>query len=447
MKGYCRVMWITDREDERGEILRWNVYVCFAPRESTETTETTTKREMRPRLLSSNRAAALSDNTHNSATGATVASVGSLLAEEILINPTSFLPSFLELKYIEVASQLGRSSLKRFLSTIISHTTTWCSKYSSFSCMTRILQCFHPYTDELSVLITYFIERHILNVYGATLMEFFMYGLKRSKVTPEGKITDITNKDKIRSALMVSLIPYFKEKLPTLFHQNIPSPLIIEHDKHYQLSIWKRKLQLMYIKIYPMFHFALEGTLLAYQWAYLFRRSIYYSPDLHVQHIIPRRLTLEDMPSKQEQKMSQSIPQNESSSSRTWTPSSAKVASFLFVSRCLFRIVTLMRRSRQRQAIERVFSDSARSAAAADPLAFTSLVYPAPEPPLSALCSQQVVAPGLCPLCNQIPVNPSASPSGFVYCYKCLVIYIRDHDGLCPHGCICSEDQIVRLNS
>lgn len=396
------------------------------------------------RLSSSNRTAALVDNTYNSATGVAVASVGSLLAEEILINPTSFLPSFLELKYIEVASHLGRSSLKRFLSTIIRHTTTLRSKSSSFSFMKRILQFFHPYTAELSALITYVVERRILNVYGATLMEFFMYGLKRSKVTPEGKITDITNKDKIRSALMVSLIPYFKEKLPALFHHNIPSPLIIEHDNHYQISSWKRKLQLMYVRIYPIFHFALEGTLLAYQWAYLFGRSIYYSPDLHVLHIIPRRLTLEDMSSKQEPKISPSTPQNKSSSSITWTPSSAKIASFLFVSRWLFRIFNLMRRRRQRQAIETVLSTSA------DPLAFTSLVYPAPEPPLSTLCSQRqqlVVAPGLCPLCNQIPVNPSASPSGFVYCYKCLVIYIRDHDGLCPHGYICSEDQIVRLNS
>lgn len=404
--------------------------------------------EMR-RVLSSDPSAVLSDNTNNRTTVTAATSVGSLLAEEILINPTSFLPSFLELKYIEVASDLGRSSLKRFLSAVIRHTATLRSTSSSFSLVTKILQFFHPYTSELSVLITYVVERRILNVYGATLMEYFMYGLKRSRVTPQGKISDITNKDKIRCALMVSLIPYFKEKLTALYHQEIPSSLITEHDKHHQLfSIWKRKIQLMHIKIYPFLHFALEGTLLAYQWAYLFGRSLYYSPDLHFLHIVPRRLTLEDVQSKQEN-ISLSTPQNNSSSMATWTPSSAKVASFILCSRLVFRIATLMRRSRQRQTIETVLSDSVKSTTA-DPLAYTSLVYPAPEPPSSTLCSQRlqlVVSPGLCPLCSHIPVNPSASPSGYVYCFKCLVIYVRDHDGLCPHGGICSEDQIVRLNS
>jgi hypothetical protein len=80
-------------------------------------------------------------------------------------------------------------------------------------------------------------------------MEFFMYGLKRSKVTPEGKTTDMTNKDKILSALMVSLIPYFIEQLLKLFHQHSLLPLIIENDNHYQLSSWKRKPQLIFIKI------------------------------------------------------------------------------------------------------------------------------------------------------------------------------------------------------
>jgi hypothetical protein len=141
----------------------------------------------------------------------------------------------------------------------------------------------------------------------------------------------------------------------------------------------------------------LEGTLLAYQWAYLFRRARYYSPDLHAQHIIPSRLTLEDMSSKKEQKIFPSIPQNVSDNLDSIISKGCIVS---FFSRCLFRIVTLMRRSQQFQAIERVSSDSARSSAA-DPLAFTSLVYPALEPPLFTLCSSRSLSP--------LQSNPSES--------------------------------------
>jgi peroxin-12 len=51
-----------------------------------------------------------------------------------------------------------------------------------------------------------------------------------------------------------------------------------------------------------------------------------------------------------------------------------------------------------------------------------------------------------CPLCHARPrVQPAASSSGFVFCYKCILSYVRRH-ATCPvTKQPCSESRIVRL--
>jgi hypothetical protein len=51
-----------------------------------------------------------------------------------------------------------------------------------------------------------------------------------------------------------------------------------------------------------------------------------------------------------------------------------------------------------------------------------------------------------CPICNEVRINPTASTSGYVYCYKCLVLHIRSVGKYCPMtGMACNEENIVRL--
>jgi len=54
----------------------------------------------------------------------------------------------------------------------------------------------------------------------------------------------------------------------------------------------------------------------------------------------------------------------------------------------------------------------------------------------------------VCPLCQDNFINPAVSTSGYVFCYRCLIQYIKDGDHLnvCPiTGKYCREDQIIRI--
>jgi peroxin-12 len=51
----------------------------------------------------------------------------------------------------------------------------------------------------------------------------------------------------------------------------------------------------------------------------------------------------------------------------------------------------------------------------------------------------------ICPVCRLPRNNAAASPSGFVCCYVCLFVHVRDH-GVDPvSGMACKVEQIVKL--
>ena len=52
----------------------------------------------------------------------------------------------------------------------------------------------------------------------------------------------------------------------------------------------------------------------------------------------------------------------------------------------------------------------------------------------------------LCPICGQKRVNACASTGGYVFCYLCLLEYIREHGNTCPVTALaCAEKDIIRL--
>ena len=76
-----------------------------------------------------------------------------------------------------------------------------------------------------------------------------------------------------------------------------------------------------------------------------------------------------------------------------------------------------------------------------------SAVPPPPPPPLLEEFKNKTIHPNTCPICDQKPlINPSVSTSGHVFCYKCLVLKVRDNGGRCPlTGMACEEEQVVRV--
>jgi hypothetical protein len=51
-----------------------------------------------------------------------------------------------------------------------------------------------------------------------------------------------------------------------------------------------------------------------------------------------------------------------------------------------------------------------------------------------------------CPICHRPRVHPAASTSGYVFCYRCLVMHLRNHGERCPvTGMHCPESRVIRL--
>ena len=76
---------------------------------------------------------------------------------------------------------------------------------------------------------------------------------------------------------------------------------------------------------------------------------------------------------------------------------------------------------------------------------------PKPSPPLpyqqQSTSTIRSIQSHKCPLCHENHVNPAASTSGYVFCYRCLVQYIRDNEKEeCPiTGKVCREMDIITI--
>jgi RNA polymerase subunit RPABC4/transcription elongation factor Spt4 len=79
----------------------------------------------------------------------------------------------------------------------------------------------------------------------------------------------------------------------------------------------------------------------------------------------------------------------------------------------------------------------------------SNLIPPAPQaPPLKLDPRERIRVPensDVCPLCQQPWIAPSASPAGYVFCHKCLVLYVREHKRCPLTGVQCTEKEIVRI--
>ena len=82
--------------------------------------------------------------------------------------------------------------------------------------------------------------------------------------------------------------------------------------------------------------------------------------------------------------------------------------------------------------------------------AFPTVDYTLIPPPLPSKTKKGCIIPpkkdfSLCPICRQIRVHPCVSTGGYVFCYPCLLNYVRKQP-YCPVTAIpCGESEILRL--
>ena len=307
------------------------------------------------------------------------------------------------------------------------------------------------------------------------------------------KVAELNIFDKTLSAVLAALLPYCKERCDRLYKQwteqsndgspsyHLPIDTRMNRSSAYIDSMKK------FVQLYPYFHMVHEGSIFLYQFAYLMGFSSYWSVSLHAMRVILRRMTVADMQQQQQQKHMLATRNHQnvlegrvlpSQQSTQTAPLQTHGNSFDSAKSALQTSITIPRlfrgavlcsiaytllsgwyshfqrelqlRRRRWIAGNEDNSTSRRQEVGmdeGDPRRITKL--PIPPPPMPPNLIEEIdhnVDKWSCPICKEPRINPTASTSGYVYCYKCLVSHIRNVGEYCPMtGMPCWEDRVVRL--
>ena len=504
-------------------------------------------------------------NAHETAISDTITnlrSVPHLLLEEYTLNPTTFLPSFLEMNLVDATNVSGRRTLRQ----IMEGMRVKCDEVvravgggsgggsaagdgsipavSSASALrvrlaTYLSHLLTHYQSELVLAILYGVERYSLQRASATAAES-VYGMKRSRVVMERgdnnggggggiRLAPLNKGGRIRCTILAALLPYLREKLAT-FYRNQQLSDNNANNNPTRLERIRHKLNTIFRTVYPYLAMSTEGASLAYQFLYLAGMTGYYSPSMHVLGVLTRRITRADLQQQQQQQQHDGLNRAATgarnaaeqtndgtngdvaaivdSSARGMMESNAKAAppaasgigtavtttlqsgradhiirairtailvggSTLLVTGWIahFREELRQRRRRwisgedgtasgengnsqhPRQRRQRAHGD--RNAAATNRSIWTPQSNPIPPPHPPKLLDEsesEHLRRGLpsdnssCPICHRPRVNPAASTSGYVFCYRCLVMHLRSNEERCPlTGMHCPESRVIRL--
>lgn len=357
-------------------------------------------------------------------------SLGALLAEEWAIDPMSTLPSFLEMVMIADANQSARKTLESVTESLIRRLGTRSQpleynrdensrvqnifrqlrETKSFLTQ-RIHTILRSYAPEIRCLFLYYMERKILGSDAHSTSAESMYGSRRAKISKHGKLTDLTDVDKTRLAMILAVTPYLDEKL-TQWKQN----LVSRPTNHEKVAT------LLLEKVLPVARLCIDFGQVLVRWRFLVGQSHSFDiPSLLLGQIV-RRNTREDVERQEHQA-------NTSTTKRVPAIQSGIVA--CIASAVVFSWLTTMRsemnrfrRRRRRGALQPA----------------QQILVPPPQPQ-----NHHALATDECRICEKNHVLPTASKSGFVFCNECLVQYLRRH-GKCPvTGISSDEDSIVPL--
>jgi hypothetical protein len=336
--------------------------------------------------------------------------------------------------------------------------------------------------DEVYALLTLLVERHFLRSYGGSFTENF-YSLKRARVLrvrggeiPRAQIgaadsvrdaSRLTNADVWRNLAVLVGLPWAKRKLDESYdvhaaHSNLLGPGYDANRGREGAGV-KERLMRWYKwflrNVYPSVNAAYYFSLLMFNMAYLFDGTKYHSPFLWMIGTRIRRLGAADHaaiealtsvspksvgPARPGEGGSMFSPRNLARSVQPRLLSSLKI----LLPTSIFALKFLewwhasdFARQLSRKAAENielpppvlpslppssVSLSKQRNAEKPATKASTEGASQKVDPPISAstlLPILTVALPSdstLCPICSASIVNPTASPTGYVYCYTCI---------------------------
>ena len=362
-----------------------------------------------------------------------------------------------------------------------------------------ITKCLTNFAPELQSLVMFAVDYHCIHYLAGSTGCEMVYGLKRSKIVNvqnkqsmksgvkvQQKVFDLTSSDKTKSAALAALLPYCKERFDKLYSDLKDQCSNHQHNNSlFRGNTNNQNVKDFFLKLYPFVHLTHEGSIFLYQFAYLLEYTPYWSFSLHALRVILRRITVADVQqrdantSNQEiaAKKSASVPQSKQAPrhgvSTTSITRKAPTSSKLTISHLLrgmllfsvsYTLVSGWYRYFQRQLNLRRRrwiageGDSSptqyqRRNGRNDEISTQErrTQHPIPPPPLPPVTLKHIEISNyaekwVCPLCHEPRINPTASTSGYVFCFKCLVSKLRQDGECCPlTGIPCKESQIVRL--
>lgn len=283
------------------------------------------------------------------------------------------------------------------------NSTSGRSRIESFRylCIKGIFTLLYKYNLEIQALIRFLIEQKYFFSRNSGSVSESMYSLMRCKARRNStRISSTSNiftrKDKMLGAMCEALIPYIKAK-------------------YYNVGL------------------VLYSVEWIYKVGYLIGRSMYYSPVLHLLQMVIRRVTLADLErgnSTIGNKRALHAPDGNhaivGASSLYYKIGGIATALLIFAPAWHAEIRQYMRRYRRDWISKQVSGQG----------------IPPPLPPVSGISCRN----GICPLCNCTFVNAAlSSVSGYVGCYRCFIMYVREHQS-CPVTHLpCTEQSIVRI--
>jgi len=188
----------------------------------------------------------------------------------------------------------------------------------------------------------------------------------------------------------------------------------------YYTRIFKK----MFLTVYPYMNAVYEGLFFIYQLLYLYDKTKYYTPFLHLQRIAMRRLTLQDMESQENSRIQRRLSRLRGLDKYPLAPLLRGFVNFGN---------TVLDYSKYILPASLFFFKFLEWWYSENRTATPSLPIP-PPPPRLQKAPEGLELPAdttLCPLCLNPRTNPAISASGYAFCYPCIFAYVQKHER-CP---------------
>ncbi|XP_042217256.1 peroxisome assembly protein 12-like [Homarus americanus] len=284
------------------------------------------------------------------------------------------------------------------------------------------------YSGEIFMVFDLVIQHHYLSNYGASFAENF-YDLKRVQLKANGSIKPLTlsNETYTKSLLALGAFPYLRSQMDSVYQD------IQEKDADGRLSEegWKVKIQKVVLKVWPLLHLSWELLTLIYYIRYLIGRSRFHSPLLLLTGVRLANLDKEDyeiIDARAEQLLS-----------------FTNVRSLQDLGQWLMEQVgSSLMNSLEVGAFFLQFLDWFYSSGNTPRSLMTR---PIPPPPQTAgIQSISGLKTEDCPICFKTRKQDTVlSVSGYVFCYSCILPYVR-RENKCPvTGYPASTTQVIRI--